>query len=429
VFEPQPIASASIGQVHKARVRATGEDVVVKVQRPSIRSIIESDLDILYLLARLIEDNIPETQMYSPVGIIEEFDKAVHRELDYMLEVQNIIRFRQNFQHEKSAYVPKVYREFSTRNVIVIEYIQGAKITDLSCSLQEKKRLARIVFQSVLKQIFLDGFFHGDPHPGNLLVLDDHRIAFIDFGMMGRLDQEMKDELADLLVAVINKDVSQIAHLLSHIGIQTRDVNMRDFRRDIADILDRYYGMPLYQIELGNVTRAMVDVALKHQVKMPPDYTLMLKALLTIENIGKQLDPDLNAIEEAKPMMTAILKERWNPQRIISATLLNLRNVSLTLKDLPVQIHQILEELRQGKLRVEFEHVHLERLIMILDMASNRIAAGLVLASFIIGSSIIIHTNRGPMFMDFPLLGIIGYVAAGMIGFWLLLSIFRSGKL
>jgi ubiquinone biosynthesis protein len=428
-FEVDPIASASIGQVHKAKLVSTHEDVVVKVQRPSIRSMIESDLDILYLLARLIEHNIPETQMYSPIGIIEEFDKAIHRELDYTIEGQNMIRFQHNFARDKTVYVPKVYRELSTKNILVTEYIHGTKISEIDRNPQEKKNIARTGFRSVLKQIFIDGFFHGDPHPGNLFVLDDNTIAFLDFGMMGRLDQEMKNELADLLIAVINQDIGQIAHILAHLGVQTTNINMRDFRRDVADIMDRYYGVPLHQIEIGKVTREMVEVALKHQVKIPPDYTLMIKALLTIENIGKQLDPDLNAIEESKPMVTMILKERWNPRRVFSDSIVNLRNLSLTLKEFPVQLHQILEELRQGKLRIEFEHVHLERFIMMLDAASNRITAGLVIAALIIGSSIIMHTDRGPMFMEFPVLGIVGYVAAGIIGFWLLLSIFRSGKL
>ncbi len=428
-FDIHPIASASIGQAHKARLLSTNEEVIVKVQRPAIRSIIESDLDILYLLARLIENNIPETQMYSPIGIIEEFDKAIHRELDYTIEAQNMIRFRRNFAHDKTVYVPKVYKEVSTRNVLVTEYIHGTKISEIVRSPEEKKEIARIGFRSILKQIFIDGFFHGDPHPGNIFVLDNNTIAFVDFGMMGRLDQEMKDELADLLVAVINQDIRQIAHILAHLGVQTTEINIRNFRRDIADIMDRYYGVSLQQIEIGKVTREMVDVALKHQVKIPPDYTLMIKALLTIENIGKQLDPDLNAIEEAKPMVTMILKERWNPRRFFSESLMNFKNLSLTLKEFPIQLHQILEELRQGKLRIEFEHVHLERFIMMLDTASNRITAGLVIAALIIGSSIIMHTDRGPMFMQFPLLGIIGYVAAGIIGFWLLLSIFRSGKL
>jgi len=427
-FEVEPVASASIGQAHKARLLSTNEAVVVKIQRPAIRVMIESDLDILYLLARLIENNIPETRMYSPVGIIEEFDKAIHRELDYTIEAQNMIRFRHNFRHDKTIYVPKVYRELSTRNVLVTEYIQGVKISELTCRPEEKRKIARIGFRSMLKQIFVDGFFHGDPHPGNLFILDNKTIAFIDFGMMGRLDQEMKDELADLLVAVINQDIGQIAHILAHIGVQTATINMRDFRRDVAEILDHYYGVPLNQIELGKVTREMIEVALKYQVKIPPDYTLMIKALLTIENIGKQLDPELNAIEEAKPMVTMILKERWNPRRFVSDSFLNFKNLSLTLREFPVQLHQILEELRQGKLRIEFEHVHLERLIMMIDTSSNRVAASLVIAALIIGSSIIMHTNRGPMFMEFPLLGIIGFVAAGILGFWLLLSIVRSGK-
>ncbi|MCP4397020.1 MAG: AarF/ABC1/UbiB kinase family protein [bacterium] len=427
-IESKPIASASIGQVHKAVLKSTGEAVVIKVQRPAIRSMIESDLDILYLLARLIENNIPETRMYSPVGIIEEFDKAIHRELDYTIEAQNIIRFRNNFEHDKSVYVPQMYRELSTRNVLVIEYIDGVKISDLIRTAEEKHKIARNGFRSMLKQIFIDGFFHGDPHPGNLFVTANNEIVFLDFGMMGRLDEEMRNELADLLIAVINQDVAHIAQILAQLGTQSEDLNMRVFRNDVADILERYYGVALQEIELGKVTREMVEVAMKHQVRIPSDYTLMLKALLTIESIGKQLDPDLNAVQEAKPLVGRILKDRWNPQRIFSHSMLNFRNLSLTLRDLPSQIHQILEEVRHGKLRIEFEHVHLERLILTLESSSNRIAASLVITALIIGSSIVIHSDRGPMFMDFPLMGIIGFVSAGVLGFILLLSIVRSGK-
>ena len=427
-FDPIPIASASIGQVHQAVLKSTNEKVVVKVQRPSIRSMIESDLDILYLLARLIENNIPETRMYSPVGMIEEFDKAIHRELDYTVEAQNIMRFRNNFKHDRTVYVPKLYRDFSTRNVLVIEYIEGTKISELDRTYEGKREIARNGFRSMLKQIFIDGFFHGDPHPGNLFVQGNNAIVFLDFGMMGRLDEEMRDELADLLIVVINQDVARIAQILAHLGTQTKEINMRMFRNDVADILERYYGVPLQQIELGQITREMIDVAIKHQVRIPTAYTLMIKALFTIESIGKQLDPHLNAIEEAKPMVTRIIKDRWNPQRIFSHSLINFRNLSLILRDLPLQIHQILEEVRQGKLRIEFEHVHLERFILTVEAASNRIASSLVIAALIIGSSIVIHTNRGPMFMQFPLLGIIGFVSAGVIGFLLLLSILRSGK-
>lgn len=428
-FDPNPIASASIGQVHRAILRSTNEKVVVKVQRPSIRAIIESDLDLLYLLARLIEHSIQETQTYSPTGIIQEFDKAIHRELDYTIEAQNIIRFRHSFEHDRTVYAPKVYRELSTRNVLVTEFIEGTKISELDSTPEIKSRIARNGFRCILKQIFLDGFFHGDPHPGNLFVMNNQAIAFLDFGMMGRLDQEMKDQLADLLVAVINQDVKQIAEILANIGTQTETINMRVFRNDVSDILDRYYGVPLRQIELGKVTREMMEVALKHHVKIPPDYTLMIKAMLTIESIGKQLDPNLNAIEEARPMVTRILRDRWNPQRMASQSLVTFKNLTQIFTDIPSQLHQILDEMRNGKLRIEFEHVHLERLILVLDTASNRIAASLVLAALIIGSSIIMHASKGPMFMDFPLLGIIGFVSAGIIGFWLLLSIIRSGKL
>ena len=428
-FDVHPIASASIGQVHKATLRSSKQKVVVKVQRPSIRSIIESDLDLLYLLARLIEHNIPETQMYSPVGIIEEFDKAIHRELDYTIEAQNIHRFRHNFERDRTICAPKVYRELSTRNVLVTEFIEGTKISEIERSLKDKKLIARNGFRSMLKQIFIDGFFHGDPHPGNLFVRGNNTIVFLDFGMMGRLDEEMKNELADLLVAVINQDVYQLAEILAHIGTQTQKINMRVFRNDISEILERYYGIPLQQIELGKITREMVEVALKHKVKIPPDYTLMIKSLLTIESIGKQLDPDLNAVEEAKPMVTRILRDRWNPQKLFSHSLINFKHLSFILKEFPLQLHQVLEEMRQGKLRIEFEHVHLDRLIWVLDTASNRVASSLVIAALIIGSSIIMHTNKGPMFMGFPLLGVIGFVSAGIIGFWLLLSIVRSGKL
>ena len=427
-FEECPMASASIGQVHRAVVKATQAKVVVKIQRPSIRATIESDLDLLYLLARLLEHNIPETRMYSPIGIVEEFDRVIHQELDYTIEAQNILRFRQNFVHDKHIYAPTVVRELSTRNVLVMEYIEGTKITEIIRSAREMRQIARHGFRCVLKQIFIDGFFHGDPHPGNLFVRPDNTIAFLDFGMMGRLDEEMRDELADLLIAVINRDVSQTAHILAHLGHQSREIDMRAFRTDVADILERYYGVPLEQIELGKITREMIDIALRHRVQIPSDYTLMIKALLTIESIGKQLDPNLNAIEESRPLVSKILRDRWNPHRLMFHSLVNFRNATFALRELPLQINQIFEELRRGKLRVEFEHVHLDRLILTLDAVSNRLAASVVIAALIIGSSIIMYSNRGPVFMQFPLLGVIGFVSAGILGFLLLLSIWRSGK-
>ncbi len=427
-FEAKPIASASIGQVHKAILKETGERVVVKVQRPSIRAKIESDLDILYLLARLLENNVPEVRVYSPVGIVEEFDKAIHRELDFAIEAQNILRFRHNFRHDKHIYAPNVHQEYSARNVLVIEYIEGTKISELIRTRRELEQIAKNGFRSVLKQIFIDGFFHGDPHPGNLFILSDNRIAFLDFGMMGRVDEEMRDELADLLVAVINRDVSQIAQLLAHLGHQDADVDMRTFRKDVGDIIERYYGMPLQQISLGQLTRDILDVAVRYDIRIPSDYTLMIKALLTIESIGKQLYPELNPIEEARPMMTKIIKDRWSPQRIMSHSMIGFRNLSFAMRDVPTQVHQILEEVRHGRLRIEFEHVHLERLIMVVDAASNRVSASLIIAALIVGSSIVIHFNRGPMFMEIPVLGVIGFVSAGILGLLLLLSILRSGK-
>jgi ubiquinone biosynthesis protein len=425
-FERVPIASASIGQVHKARLLGSNAEVVVKVQRPQIRAMIESDLDILYMLARLIENNIPETRVYSPVGMIEEFDRAIHRELNYMIEAQNMNHFRYNFRNDPTIYVPRFYQELSTKTTLVIEFLHGVKISELTCSAEEKKQIARIGFRSVLKQIFIDGFFHSDPHPGNLFVLDYNKLAFIDFGMMGRLDQEMKDELADLLVAVINQDVRQITDILSRLGVQTTPISMRDFRRDVGEILDHYYGMMLNQIELGAVTLEIVDVALKYHVRIPSDYTMMVKSLLTIEHIALQLDPTMNAVEEAKPMVTTILRNRWNPHRLIVDSVINLKNLSLAVKEFPAQVHHILEEIREGRLRIEFEHVHLDQLIATLHTASNRLAGSLVIAALIIGSSLIMQTNRGPFFMEFPVIGILGYLVAGILGLLLLVSIVRS---
>ena len=430
-FDEKPLAAASIAQVHKA-VLQDGSKVVLKIQRPNIRENIEADIDILFNLARLFESYIPESKLYNPTGIIEEFAKTIRREMDFTREGHNIQRFTANFKDDSTISAPKVYWELTTNKVLTMEYVKGIKITDFK-KLEEagldKKQIAVNGASSVLKQIFTYAFFQGDPHPGNILVKEDNVIVVLDFGMFGRIDEKTKEQIADILIAVIKKDVDKIVKTFLDVGVIAEEVNIREFRLDIVDFLERYYDVPLSQLELSEVLNEIVQVVARHRIKIMPEVMLLIKALVTIEGIGRDLDPEFNMVEHARPFAEKLIKERVSPRNIIKNIAKTSQDVNELLRVLPGETLQIVRKLRKGTLEIDLKLRHLENLVAKLDRVSNRITFSIIIAAIIIGSSLIIQTDKGPMFFGFPALGIIGYVVAGALGLWLIYAILRSGRL
>ncbi len=429
-FSREPLAAASLSQVHTGRLK-TGEKVIVKVQRPDIERVIMADLNILHTLANLAERYIQESRPYNPVEVIREFRKTVLKEIDFRTEANNIERFRRNFKEDDTIRIPAVFRSLSTRRVLTAERIDGIKVSDLAAIEKaglDRKQIAINGANAVLKQVFVDGFFHADPHPGNIFVLEGNRVAFVDFGQVGRIHRQAKAQIANLLTAVIERDTTEIVEAFTAIGIVGKEANIEKFELDVIDIVDRYYGIPLKELKMGQFLIEIIDIVSENRIKVPPDLFLLAKALITIEGAGRKLDPDFDMAAQMKPFAERLIRDRYSPKLIARDIRKLLVAAAGLTKSFPKDFAEILGKIKSGTLRIEFEHKGLEDLTLQMDKASNRIAFSLIIAALVVGSSLIMQTDKGPMLFGFPILGIIGFLVTGVMGLWLAVAILRSGR-
>ncbi len=430
-FEMVPVAAASMAQVHKARLKS-GEQVAVKVLRPKIGKQIATDVDILLNLAQLIEKHIPESKLYDPIGIVKEFDKTIQKELNLTLEGRNMDIFRRYTEKDTTIKTPRVYWEFSTKNVLVMEFIDGVKISEADAFDKpgiDGKQVAENGARSLLKQIFEYGFFHADPHPGNFFVLPGNIIVPIDFGNMGRIDEEMKDDLLEILRGIIEKDAYRITRTLIKIGSIEDQINSRALQRDILELIDRYYGIPLNRLDAAVPLNEFMKLIREHHLKLPIDLVMMGRALVISEAVGMQLYPEFNLFELLIPYTKGVFISRLNPFTQSKYAMRLLEESMDLIKNLPEDIQNILLKIRNDRVGINLHHVGLEDFTREMERSSNRIAFALIIAALIVGSSLVIQLNSGPFLWGYPALGIIGYVLASALGIWLLISILKSGKL
>ncbi len=430
-FEEQPIAAASIGQVHKARL-TSGEEVVVKIQRPGIRKTIEVDLEIILHLATLMEKHLEGWEIHRPVRIVEEFADTLEKEIDYTGEASNLERFARQFKDEPTVYVPGVYREATTARVLTMEYINGIKVSSIERLENdgfEPKEIANRGADLIMKQVFIHGFFHADPHPGNILILPANVICYLDFGMMGRIDRQSRENFADLVMSIVRRNEAKAADALLRIALWDEEPERRALERDVAYFMDRHFYRPLKELELGTLLHQLLSLSSKHRLRLPPNQFLMLKALSTVEGLGKMLDPDFDITKQAAPFIRRIQLERVHPRRIAGEMIDSGTEFMHLLKDIPGELREIIKQARQGKIKVVFEHQGLEPMYSTHDRISNRLAFAIVLASLIIGSSLIVLSGIPPKWNEIPLIGLAGFVIAGLMGFWLLVSILRRGRM
>ena len=343
--------------MHRARLRSDegALDVVVKVQRPGIAETIASDLDLLHAFAALVERAIPESRIYSPVGLVQQFDRAITSELDFTAEAENALRFAQNFAGYSNVKFPSVYRQASSKHVITLEYLDGSKVDEVMAKGYSGKRLARIALDVIVKQIFEDGFFHADPHPGNVLVLgppENPVIAMIDLGMVGRLSPRLRDLTIDVMVGAVRRDYEAIADALYAIGTPTKKIDMQAYRAEVALLAEKYLGKQLKDIELSSMIRDLVRGATKYGLQIPTDFTLMGKALMTIESVGKEIDPEIDVFAEARPLFVELLRKRYSPERLGNELLRRLERLSGATYNMPQQLQEVLDDLRLGRLSV-----------------------------------------------------------------------------
>lgn len=420
VFEkvdPEPLASASIAQVHRARTK-TGDEVVVKVQRPGIEQQIKSDTDLLTYLARFLEGVIEETGIYTPTGIVAEFRNAMLVELDFENEAHNIEEFAKNHASRPYVVIPKLYRELSCKTVITLEELHGRKLKEVLTDPRDvdRKQLARHVLDASFHQLFTDGLFHGDPHPGNIIVLDGARIGLLDFGLVGRLTKGMQESIVLLVLAISLKDPDTVARLLYKVGVPDQRINLHQFRHDIHDILERYLGLKLDEVDSQVLMAELVDLAMKYKIKIPKEYAVLSKASATTEGIIRQLDPQLDIGEVALPYAKQLLYDRYNPSSMSGGLLRVALQLQGFLQDTPQQLAQILMDLEGGKFSVTVKNDELSKISGNIKALGLLLFAGMIAAALIVGAfSLVGRASEGAGQTVWPVASLVGLALAAML--------------
>lgn len=430
-FEKVPLAAASIGQVHRAQLR-DGQEVVVKVQRPGIKRIVEVDLEIMLHLAGLMERHLEELEGYRPSRIVEEFAHSLAKEINYNIEASHVEHFARQFAGDETICVPKVFREIITERILTMEYIDGIKISDLDLLRQkgfDLKEIAKRGSDLIMKQVFVYGFFHADPHPGNVFVLPDNVICYLDFGMMGRITYEDKEDFANLVMQLVQKDEKKLVRALLKLTYYDEEPDMNKLERDLVEFVDRHLYRPLKELEIGTLLQQIFEILARHGLYLKSDLFLMMKALSTVEGVGMVLDPDYQIIEHAEPFVRRFQWGRFNPKKIAVDAIESGTEILHLLREIPGELEEILKQARKGKIKIEFEHRGLSPMLSTLDRTSNRIAFAIVLASLVVGSSLVVLSDIPPKWNEIPIIGLAGFVVAGLMGFWLLVSIMRRGRM
>lgn len=433
-FCETPLAAASIGQVHFG-VLKTGEKVAVKIQRPNMRTVIETDLEILQDLAILAEQRLDWASRYQIRDIVEEFSKSLREEIDYTIEGRNAEKIAKQFVNDPKVVIPKVYWDCTTKKVLTMEFVEGTKLNETD-KLKEKgndnKALAKRIVDSILHQILIEGYFHGDPHPGNILALPEDGIIFLDFGMVGKLTPEMKYHLASLVIALMRQQTDDVIKAITHMGIVPEDINLPELRGDVEKLNEKYYDVALSQVSLGQVVNDLFLVAYRHGIRIPSDLTLLGKTLLTMEGIVVKLDPEISILKVAEPFGKRLLMERYYPKKVAGNLWHQLVNLGEFLAELPRSMKELNHLFKNGKMRQEISFPEIDLILSKFDKISNRItfsisllAFSIIMAGLIIGSALVGQSSM--LMLKIPIIEI-GFGIATFMFLLLLFSIFRSGR-
>ena len=430
-IDPVPLAAASIAQVHKARLK-TGEEVAIKVRRPGIVAVVESDIGALMALAGLAERHLSGSELYDPVGLVREFARTIRREMDFTREGHTIEKFRDNFVRTPWMYFPRVYWEQSSRGVLTMEYVSGVKVSDREKLVEggiDVKLVARRGADAFLEMVLNHGFFHGDLHPGNVLILPDNVICLLDYGIVGRLDEELKTFLTDILSAIVNRDMDEVVSLLLFAGDISDTLDIGTLKRDLFNFIDSYYEIPLKEIEVGRMLMEFIEIITLYNIRIPSDLMLLIKSLVLIEGMGRALDPAFDMVEHLRPFIMKAIRQKFSPRRIsrdINQILFSYLNLA---RNIPRDLKEIINRINRNKFKIDLEHRGLDKFTADFDRSINRLSTSMILAAVIIGSSIIMQIDKGPTVMGFPVLAFMGYTVAGFVGLWLVYAIIRSGRM
>jgi ubiquinone biosynthesis protein len=429
IFDPEPVAAASLSQVHRGVLRKEGWAVAVKVQRPRIRQKVETDLDILKAVVDRIHSHVEEIRIYDLPGLLEVTRGTMIRELDFKREARHMRIARAYLRSEDDVLIPEVYDPYCTKHLLVSEYIQGSKISERGPDVVlDAEQLGKQGLRSAIRQILEHGFFHADPHPGNLLITPENRLCLLDWGMVGRLTREARYELVDFIHAVVDKDTGRLVNVLLMLASAEGDVDRRGLERDLLDILDSHLAMPIKEMAIGHLLLDITTILRQYRLRLPSDLGIMIKALITAEGSARQIYPDLDVVSEAEPLVRELAAARYKPAVLWRNLHSKLSQIMTLQGRVPRLLAQIVDKVDRGQLNIRFEHENLDDLRSTLENISNRLTFGIIIGALIIGSSMIITTGVGPLLFGFPALGIIGFSISGMLGLWLIFNIIRNRR-
>jgi ubiquinone biosynthesis protein len=428
-LQTEAVAGASIAQVHLAKLQ-DGTPVVLKIRRPNVRNRIDADLRLLSHLARLLESEMPESRRFQPGKIVAQFAKSLRRELDLAMEGRNTDRFAQNFAADKTIVFAKVCWEHTSEDLLVMQHIDGIPGNDLDSARLaglDLKKLAARGADAVLKMVLIDGFFHADPHPGNVFYLPENRIALIDCGMVGRITLDRRDQIANLLAALVSKDIDELRDTLV-LWAGDAPIDDEKLSADIDELIFNYESVPLKQLRFGVLLNDLTTVMRENYLVVPPDLTMLFKALITLEGLGRQLDPDFQIVHHLTPFVKKVIVDRYMPGHLVKRGWRNINNLLDVATGLPRDISRLLREARRGRVKIDLDLKRLDHFGHQLDHSTNRLTLALLTAALIIGSSIVMTVKGGPTLLGLPAFGFLGYFMASLFGIWLILSIWRSGR-
>jgi len=434
MFNETPVAAASIGQVHTAKL-LTGEKVAVKILRPTVKNLIETDLEILQDLSRLAEARLEWARRYQIREIIDELAKSIRLEIDFENEARNSERIAKGSKSNPNVLIPKIYWEYTTSKILTMEYLDGIKLNDeegLRQAGYDFKHLAETVVTAIFQQILIAGFFHGDPHPGNILALPGGKIAFIDFGIIGRLTPEIKMHVATFVIALMNKNTGEVVKGIKSMGLVPDTVNHDKLYADVDLLREKYSDVPFSEMRMGEAVNELFTVAFRHQIQIPVDLTILGKTLLTMEGVVERLDPGLSIMKVAEPFGRQLIKERFHPKNIAEKVKNQFNGYEELLEEMPKTLRDITAILKKGRMKIDLTSPELDIFIKRLNKISNRISFSIILLSFcilmvgvIIGTSLSGQTSV--LLSKIPAVEI-GFSIATAMFLWLLFSIFKSGR-